>query len=644
MEIWRQTLAKRKYAAGQKFGDWTLLSPLGGGGNGEVWIAENLKGEKAAIKILKKLKPIAYARFIDECKVIRENQTIPGVMPMFDYYLPEEISELMAWYVMPIATPISKHLKEKNAEEIVAAIIAIGETLIELHNKNITHRDIKPENLFWLQDSYYIGDFGLVDYPDKKTLTGKREEIGPKWTMAPEMRRNPDKADGKFADVYSIAKTLWILLTKEIKGFEGQYVPDHHIGIGRYQRTIYTNPLDLLIEDCTQNDPLKRPILREFTDRLRKWIIINQDFGEQNRLQWIEIQNILFHTALPKRVIWEDKDSIYEVLRILSSIKDLNHMFMPYGGGLDLNGVKKSFEQDCLELDVGGFFLIIKPKRLIFDAFGDDPEWNYFRLETENLAPINSSNKKHNEEVFTELEPGLYTDYECFEYNDFNGKKLPPTARPIRRLFKGDFVIFQTTSTYNKTGSTYDGRHNKVDADNFRKYIYKAIQNKNKEGANHNLTKRFIQPKYVGPEKYIENSRILLQHELELINKIIEIAEEKDKEDSEIKAKIGLSNHFIMFDDKAEEYLRYKKPRRNELRDFIKKLSQAQLEIIAAVMYGGREYITDRRTPPFQDIISYFKGKHTLAESILGKAPLAKYLRAGIKAYTGKLTHISRAI
>lgn len=507
-------------------------------------------------------------------------------------------------------------------------------------NKNITHRDIKPENLFWLQDSYYIGDFGLVDYPDKKALTGKREAIGPKWTMAPEMRRNPGKADGKFADIYSIAKTLWILLTKETKGFEGQYIADHHIGIGRYQRTIYTKPLDLLIEDCTQNDPLKRPSLREIANRLNNWIIINKDFAEQNRLQWIEVQNRLFPTALPERVIWEDIDNIYEVLKIISSIKNLNHMFMPNGGGLDLNGVKKSFEEDCLELDFGGLFVIIKPKRLIFDSFGVDPEWNYFRLETGDLAAINSSNKSRNEEVLTEIEPGLYTDYECFEYNDFNAEKLPPTARPIRRLFKGDFVIFQTTSTYNKTGSTYDGRHNKLDADNFRKYINNNIQNI-KTKANKKLNKSNIQIKYVKPIKYRENERILMDYEIELINRIIETVEEKDKEDLEIRTKIGLSDTFKFSDDKVKKYLKYRKPRRNELRNFIEKLSQAQLEFITAVMYGGREYIGNRRTTPFQEIISYVEGKHYLAETILEKAPLAEYLKAGIRAYSGKLTHIS---
>ncbi|MDE0472846.1 MAG: hypothetical protein OXH57_13005 [Ekhidna sp.] len=35
---------------GQKFGEWTLLSFLGGGGNGEVWKCTNKKGEISAIK------------------------------------------------------------------------------------------------------------------------------------------------------------------------------------------------------------------------------------------------------------------------------------------------------------------------------------------------------------------------------------------------------------------------------------------------------------------------------------------------------------------------------------------------------------------------------------------------------------------
>ena len=138
----------------QKFGDWTVLTTLGAGGNGEVWIAENSGGQKASIKILKKLKQTAYERFIDECKVIRENQDIKGVIPIFDFYLPAEIKKELPWYVMPIAVPISDHLIGKNAEEIISAIIEIADALSELHKKDITHRDIKPPNLFWLKDRY----------------------------------------------------------------------------------------------------------------------------------------------------------------------------------------------------------------------------------------------------------------------------------------------------------------------------------------------------------------------------------------------------------------------------------------------------------------------------------------------------------
>ena len=46
-------------------------------------------------------------------------------------------------------------------------------------------------------NEYYLADFGLVDYPDKEDVTTKFESVGSKWTMAPEMRRSPQVADGK---------------------------------------------------------------------------------------------------------------------------------------------------------------------------------------------------------------------------------------------------------------------------------------------------------------------------------------------------------------------------------------------------------------------------------------------------------------
>ena len=37
------------------------------------------------------------------------------------------------------------------------------------------------------------------------------------------MKRDPLNADGKKGDVYSLAKTLWMFLTNDSKGFDGEY-------------------------------------------------------------------------------------------------------------------------------------------------------------------------------------------------------------------------------------------------------------------------------------------------------------------------------------------------------------------------------------------------------------------------------------
>ncbi len=138
---------------------------------------------------------------------------------------------------MPVSQPLEKYLEGKYFEDVVLVIIDVAKTLLELHQRNISHRDIKPENLLFKDSKAYIGDFGLVDYPDKVPLTSSGDAIGAKWTMAPEMRRLGSKADGKPADVYSLAKTLWILITRNRKGFDGQY---HANSVNGLRNVVYT--------------------------------------------------------------------------------------------------------------------------------------------------------------------------------------------------------------------------------------------------------------------------------------------------------------------------------------------------------------------------------------------------------------------
>lgn len=302
-------MAKASFKEGQVLGNWVLKYYINKGGNGEVWHARHkeVPTKVVAIKILRKNKGVDYKRFKDEVKVLSDNRDIMGLLPIIDLDLPDNIDEengVFAWFAMPLATSLDEYIKQKSPEQIIDAIISVSETVIDLHSRNISHRDIKPANILVKNGEICLSDFGLVEYPDKEDLTVRMKDVGAKWTIAPEMRRNPDTADGKPADVYSLAKTLWILLTKERQGFEGQYSVSSSIDLAGFVSSIYLAPLDDLIHKSTDHEPKHRPTIIEFRGQLIKWKELNKDFEQRSKLEWVDIQNTLFPLVPPRTVTW----------------------------------------------------------------------------------------------------------------------------------------------------------------------------------------------------------------------------------------------------------------------------------------------------------------------------------------------------
>ena len=469
---------KRRRSRATRVGPWKLTDPLGSGGNGEVWTCENDGGEVRAIKLLKKITPKRYARFSAEVKVMEANADIPGILPILDKFLPDGPSGCTPYYVMPVARTMERSSSGKSLEQKVDIILEICECVSQLHKREIIHRDIKPPNILYLKEHYYLADFGLADFPEKERLSDPNEEIGAKWTIAPEMRRESESADAKKGDVYSLAKTLWILLTGHRKGFDGQYTVDSIIELKRFHRDSYTEPIDGLLARCTDIDPKKRPSVDELIQDLVDWKTLVRDFHSQNRRQWLTLQNKLFPGSLPQRASWERLEDIMHVLQAVSGEKNLNHLFFPTGGGLDLHGVKLSHELGCLELDLVRPH-IVKPKRLVFESFASDPEWNYFYLELDTLARATVTDDdgqglfKDNDEELSELSPLAYYPFAVLNDRDKYEHKyfIAEEARHIRRWLKGSMVVFCKRSTYNLSTDTYDGRHNKMTVEEFRAYI-----------------------------------------------------------------------------------------------------------------------------------------------------------------------------
>lgn len=468
-------MAKKAFSSNEIFGDWKLARKIASGGNSSVWVAENIKDSRQeVIKLLKKIHETSRKRFLDEVKILAENQDIEGVMRIQDSS--KEDSETL-WYTMPKTKPLHEYLSDKPSIVKIGAILEIAKILSKLHERGVSHRDIKPQNLFF-NDIYIIGDFGLVDYPDKQgDLTIVGSALGPRWTIAPEMRNNPEQADGILADVYSLAKTLWILLTGIEKGFEGQYSPEGSIGLSNYVPDIYLNILEELLIKSTENNPKLRPTVSEFYEILNEWRETQESFYKRNDLDWKTIQYKLFPSNIPEYAEWCDLKSICNILNIVGGIKALNHMFFHDGGGLDLEGAKIAVEDGFLEVDFGLTY-ILKPKKLSFCSFNTDFEWNYFYLELETVDHIYDSYRGSEELV--ELETGEYkpNDYiENYSEKYYDGLNDPPRKyRRIVRLTGGNLVLFRKTSSYNLTPSTYDGRHGKMGPVTFRKYIRKLIE------------------------------------------------------------------------------------------------------------------------------------------------------------------------
>lgn len=258
---------------GDRLSSWELLEELGSGGNGDVWRAVRDDGLEGALKILRRSSRDRRARFRAEIDFLLNHEPGPGVLPLIDFALPQTGSG-PAWYVMPLATVLPDALgSDAELEERVRAIAAVASTLAGLAARGIGHRDIKPDNLFELDGEYLVGDFGLVTYPEKEPVTRAGRRVGPTDYLAPEMRADADEADAEPADVYALAKTMWVILTGQTLPLPGPHrIDDEAYQLATYLSHLRLNELDLLLEACTKHSAADRPSLSDVAAELSAWL------------------------------------------------------------------------------------------------------------------------------------------------------------------------------------------------------------------------------------------------------------------------------------------------------------------------------------------------------------------------------------
>ena len=450
------------------------IKMLGSGGNADVYLVREKYGDNQyALKELRNRNEEKKSRFLSEIKVAEKNaDTIPGIIPII------EKDEAQFWYTMPVAIPIMDAIEEMNILERITGIIQLSETLEQLHEKRIYHRDIKPSNVYWYRERFCFGDFGLVDFPDNPNLTQSDKRLGAIFTIAPEMKRNPKQADASKADVFSLAKTMWMILSGDEKGFDGEYnYFDESYGlryISKYQEK-HLVEIEEVLRDATRTNPSKRPDISEFKEQLIAWKSIFLDRTKSQNSEWLFLKNQIFAKSAPSSAIWRNTDEIIEILNIIGKTPAYNHMLFSDGGGLDFSSAEKAAEEECIYLytESNGCF-VVKPKRLIYEGFEEDVRWNYFLLELEDLSVVNEKNENVDCESLVEDTPGHYVDASCANYGVYNydsGERLPDGYRVIKRYLHGKMLIVLKSGLYNKIQGTYDGRHGQFSSEGFRAYV-----------------------------------------------------------------------------------------------------------------------------------------------------------------------------
>jgi serine/threonine protein kinase len=494
---------------------YKVIKKIGSGGNGTVYKVVSLNNENnfLALKIVnldydkyynkryshyRKNGRKKYARFCREIKVVQKYQDeIKGILPIYDLYVPKHPSEEnFPWYVMPIAEEMNEKLKNCSFEQKIESIFEIAKTLRELHSEGIAHRDIKPQNIYFYQNRWVLSDFGLVSYPNNERLTGTKEAIGPKKpnTIAPEMREDSKNANPFCADIYSLAKTLWLILTNKDIAFGGQYnCKNEVVSLGTYIKGEYLITLHEILTMCTSDIPEDRPTAEQLVYLFKEWFDIKNDFRKRCRKEWdFIIKEITPYT--PETIVWSNIQEIVKVLDLVSQTNSYNHMFLPSGGGRDLYGCELSRKQGFIELNLNMYIMLVKPKRLYMEILGDY-QWNYFLLETEQIPPCGLYEYGNTDDIYEErvleVEPDVYIEPYHLNYRTYNGKELPDNAREICIGLKGNYVIFPKDSYYNLSINSYNAFQTKYETPlKFKNFIKKIIE--------------FLRWKEINPEKYNE--------------------------------------------------------------------------------------------------------------------------------------------
>ena len=198
---------------------YTLISPLGEGGMGHVYLADREKsGIRCALKVLTlveegKQQTDILTRFLEE-RALLSRIDHPSVAKVFDHGITDN-HVYIAMEFFPCGDLKLAMERGISMSTSLQYMRQIAEGLSAIHAQGIIHRDIKPANVMIRKDgSIALVDFGIAkELNAASTLTRHGETIGTPHYMSPE-QINSRTLDVR-SDLYSLGAMFYEMLTHQ---------------------------------------------------------------------------------------------------------------------------------------------------------------------------------------------------------------------------------------------------------------------------------------------------------------------------------------------------------------------------------------------------------------------------------------------
>jgi serine/threonine protein kinase len=210
---------------GRSVGNYRLISKIGQGGMGVVYLAQHKTlGRRAAVKVLVpelSSNQDIVSRFFNEARATSAIRN-PGIVEVFDFGFLDDRS---AYIVMEYLDGESLAARIRKARPKVVATLgvlrAIARPLQAAHELGIVHRDLKPDNVFLVPDAdlpsgerIKLLDFGIAKLNAIMGQTGHTKTgtvMGTPTYMAPEQCRGAGSVDHR-ADLYALGCIAYEML------------------------------------------------------------------------------------------------------------------------------------------------------------------------------------------------------------------------------------------------------------------------------------------------------------------------------------------------------------------------------------------------------------------------------------------------